>query len=214
MALFFIIVHIIFKTIKLIAMKKTLLPLLAATLVFVACNTKKTDTLDTENKIVFTDTAAAKNGNASTDVGTKDTTPIVVAAKPVAAPKPQVRTITKVVKVYEKQPAPKVSKTQTIPDDSYPTPSSTTTGTTTGSGTPGAGIPGTGTTTPAKKKNTGWSDAAKDATIGGVGGAVIGGVIGKGGKGAVIGGVLGAAGGYILGRKKDKKSGRVDTTKY
>jgi len=28
-------------------------------------------------------------------------------------------------------------------------------------------------------------------------------------KGAIIGGVLGAGGGYILGRSKDKKDGRV-----
>ena len=191
-------------------MKKLLLPLFATALLFAACKTKEKDSLDTENRIVFTDTAAASNANASTDVGTKDTTPIVVADK-VAEPKVQVRTITKVVKVYEKQPAPRVVKkepTTTLPDsDPFPT---TTPGSTAGTGT---GTTGAGTTTPAKKKNTGWSDAAKDATIGGVGGAVIGGVIGKGGKGAVIGGVIGAAGGYILGRKKDRRSGRIDTTK-
>lgn len=188
-----------------------LLPILAITFLFAACNTKKKDSLDTENRIVFTDTAAASNANASTDVGTKDTTPIVIANK-TAEPKVQVRTITKVVKVYEKQPAPKVIKTETPPVIVATTPN---TSTTTTAGT-NAGV-GTGTTTlpvPAKKKNTGWSDAAKDATIGGVGGAVIGGVIGKGGKGAVIGGVLGGVGGYILGRKKDRKSGRIDTTKY
>ena len=195
-------------------MKKILLPILATTFLFAACSTKNKDSLDTENRIVFTDTSAAKNGNASTDVGTKDTTPIVVAAKPIVQPKPQVKTITKIVKVYEKQPAPRVIKKQpttTLPDsDPYPS-TTTTTGSTTGTGTTGTG---TGSTTPVKKKNTGWSDAAKDATIGGVGGAVIGGVIGKGGKGAVIGGVLGGVGGYILGRKKDRKSGRIDTTKY
>jgi len=61
-------------------------------------------------------------------------------------------------------------------------------------------------TAPAKK---GWSKAAKGAVIGGVGGAVAGAVIGKGGKGAIIGGVIGAAGGYIIGRSKDRKDGRV-----
>ena len=191
-------------------MKKILLPILIVTFLFTACNTKKKDSLDTENRIVFSDTAATIKANASTDVGTKDTTPIVVANKPLAQPKVQVKTITKIVKVYEKQPAQKVVKNETPPVDSYPAPSPTTTGSTPGTGTGSTGT----TTTPAKKKNTGWSDAAKDATIGGVGGAVLGGVIGKGGKGAVIGGVIGAAGGYILGRKKDRKSGRVDTTKY
>jgi len=195
-------------------MKKILLPFLATTFLFAACSTKKKDTLDTENRIVFTDTAATNKANASTDVGTKDTAKILVADKPLPQPKVQVKTITKIVKVYEKQPAPRVIKNENPPVITPTSPSKTTTtpGTNTGTGT---GSTGTGTTTaPEKKKNTGWSDAAKDATIGGVGGAVLGGVIGKGGKGAVIGGVIGAAGGYILGRKKDRKSGRVDTTKY
>ena len=195
-------------------MKQTLLPILVVTLLFTACSTKKTDNLDTENRIVFTDTAAINNANASKDVGTRDTTPIVVAEKSVVQPKPQIRTITKVVKVYEKQPTRRVIQKESPQTDSDPIPSSTTTGSTTGAGIPGSGNNGSGTMpVPEKKKNTGWSDAAKTATIGGVGGAVIGGVIGKGGKGAVIGGVLGAAGGYIIGRKKDRKSGRVDTTK-
>ncbi len=195
-------------------MKKILLPFLATTFLFAACSTKKKDTLDTENRIVFTDTAATNKANASTDVGTKDTAKILVVDKPLPQPKVQVKTITKIVKVYEKQPAPRVIKNENPPVITPTSPSTTTTipGTNTGTGT---GSTGAGTTTaPEKKKNTGWSDAAKDATIGGVGGAVIGGVIGKGGKGAVIGGVIGAAGGYILGRKKDRKSGRVDTTKY
>ena len=195
-------------------MKKILLPLLTTTFLFAACSTKKKDALDTENRIVFTDTAATNKANASTDIGTKDTAKIVVATKPMPQPKVQVKTITKIVKVYEKQPAPSVIKNENPPVITPTSPSTTTTtpgsNTGTGTGSTGAG----GTTFPEKKKNTGWSDAAKDATIGGVGGAVIGGVIGKGGKGAVIGGVLGAAGGYILGRKKDRKSGRVDTTKY
>jgi len=195
-------------------MKKILLPFLATTFLFAACSTKKKDTLDTENRIVFTDTAATNKANASTDVGTKDTAKILVADKPLPQPKVQVKTITKIVKVYEKQPAPRVIKNENPPVITPTSPSTTTTTPGTNSGT-GTGSTGTGTTTaPEKKKNTGWSDAAKDATIGGVGGAVLGGVIGKGGKGAVIGGVLGAAGGYILGRKKDRKSGRVDTTKY
>lgn len=65
-------------------------------------------------------------------------------------------------------------------------------------------------TTTVSRRRRGWSHAAKDATIGGVGGAVVGAVISKNHvKGAIIGGVLGAGGGYILGRSKDKKDGRV-----
>jgi hypothetical protein len=67
----------------------------------------------------------------------------------------------------------------------------------------------TSTTTTTTTRRRGWSKAAKDATIGGVGGAVTGAIISKNHvKGAIIGGVLGAAGGYILGRSKDKKEGR------
>jgi hypothetical protein len=82
-------------------------------------------------------------------------------------------------------------------------------------GTAGTGTTGTGTASapaPEVKKKEGISKAAQGAIIGGVGGAVAGAVIGKGGKGAVIGGVIGGVGGYILGRKKDRASGRVTTT--
>lgn len=62
---------------------------------------------------------------------------------------------------------------------------------------------------PAPQKK-GWSKAAKGAVIGGVGGAVIGGVLDKKnrGAGAVIGGILGAGAGYGIGRGQDKRSGR------
>jgi hypothetical protein len=60
-----------------------------------------------------------------------------------------------------------------------------------------------------KKKDEGWSKAAKGTAIGAGSGAVLGAIISKNkGKGAVIGGVVGAAGGYVLGRMQDKKDGR------
>ena len=197
--------------IKSIKMKKLLLPIISFTLLLTACNTKK-DNLGTENRIVFTDTSVLNSGNASSDIGSKDSTPIVVADK-IAEPKIQVKTITKVVKVYERQRAPRVIKNETPPvvvSTPLPAPETNTgTGTVNGTGTGDVGnVPAE-----TKQKNTGWSQAAKTATIGGVGGAVIGGVIGKGTKGAAIGGVIGAAGGYILGRRADRKSGRVDTSK-
>ncbi len=60
------------------------------------------------------------------------------------------------------------------------------------------------------RKKEGWSKTAKGAVIGGVGGAVIGGVVNKRnrGAGAVIGGVIGAGAGAVIGRAKDKKDGR------
>ena len=72
----------------------------------------------------------------------------------------------------------------------------------------GSGTSNQGTTTSTNRRS-GVSKAAKGAIIGGVGGAVAGGIIGKSGKGAVIGGVVGAAGGYIIGRSKDRRDGRV-----
>ncbi|MDB5231490.1 MAG: hypothetical protein JWN76_2295 [Chitinophagaceae bacterium] len=48
-----------------------------------------------------------------------------------------------------------------------------------------------------------WSHRKKDAVIGGVGGAVLGGIVGHG-KGALIGGVAGAGAGYLIGKHKDR----------
>ena len=65
-----------------------------------------------------------------------------------------------------------------------------------------------GTSTATRKK--GWSSAAKGTAIGaGVG--ALGGVLidKKDGRGAVIGGLAGAGAGYVIGRDRDRKSGRV-----
>ena len=198
-------------------MKKLLLIIPSAIVLLVACNTEKKDTLNSDKNIVFTDTSLIRTANGSTDVAANNVQPEVVADKPATAPKVQVRTITKVVRVVEKQPTSKPIEKVTppiiaeTPTSTIPTNNSTQTS---GTGTTNVGT-GSGdvSTVPIeKKKNTGWSQAAKDATIGGVGGAVAGAVIGKGAKGAAIGGIIGAAGGYILGRKADKKSGRVEYT--
>lgn len=61
---------------------------------------------------------------------------------------------------------------------------------------------------PAKKK--GWSDAAKGTLIGAGVGALGGALIDKNhAQGALIGGVVGAGTGYVVGRAKDRKTGRV-----
>lgn len=63
-------------------------------------------------------------------------------------------------------------------------------------------------TTTDKKK--GWSDAATGTAIGAGAGGLAGAIIDHGkGRGAIIGGLVGAGAGYIIGRKKDVKSGRV-----
>jgi len=59
------------------------------------------------------------------------------------------------------------------------------------------------------QKKRGMSKAAKGAIIGGASGTVAGAIITKSGKGAVVGGLIGVTAGYIIGRKKDKRDGRV-----
>ncbi|PTT02138.1 hypothetical protein DBR11_05375 [Pedobacter sp. HMWF019] len=71
---------------------------------------------------------------------------------------------------------------------------------------------GVASSTPTVHKKKGWSDAAKGTLIGGVAGAVGGAIIDKKhGRGALIGGAAGAGAGYLIGRGKDKKSGRVQS---
>jgi Glycine zipper len=56
------------------------------------------------------------------------------------------------------------------------------------------------------KHKKGWSHRKKYGVIGAGAGAVTGAVVSKHhAKGAIIGGVVGGAGGYLLGRHKDKK---------
>ncbi len=65
-------------------------------------------------------------------------------------------------------------------------------------------------TTPQPAQKKGWSSAAKGAVIGGVAGAATGILVDKkDGRGAAIGGVVGAGTGYVIGRGKDKRTGRA-----
>jgi hypothetical protein len=197
-------------------MKQMMFTLTTAVIFLTACNSEKKNNLDAEKRIVFTDTAALRLSNAATDRANN-----IETLAPETNPdntKPKVITVIKYVNAPQKQRAPKrrtSNPTQQSPvqqdnDPVYNEPSANGgTGTSSSSGNNGGEV----ATTPEVKKKKGWSDAAKGATIGGVGGAVAGAVISKNkGKGAVIGGVVGAAGGYILGRRADKKSGRANYT--
>lgn len=81
-----------------------------------------------------------------------------------------------------------------------------------GASTANGGTASSESTGEAKAEKKGISKAAKGAVIGGVAGAAGGAVLSKNNRvlGAVIGGVVGAAGGYGIGRKMDKKDGRID----
>lgn len=198
-------------------MKKIFLFSAAASMFFAACNSNKD--LDTKKDVIAIDTTGMYKNNASTD--------IAKGQEVVAPSKPEVKTITKVIYVdrtpravkhqnvrqanpVQTQPVttqPQVNTTATTNTNTTQTKAGeTSAGTSTGTGNNGKGDVNTAPTTiPAQKK--GWSNAAKDATIGGVGGAVTGAILSKNkGKGAIIGGILGGVGGYILGKSKDKKA--------
>lgn len=198
-------------------MKNILLTLSAAVVLLAACKSEKKNALDIDKSIVFTDTSALKQGNYSTDVAAQGSNaPVAAPEEKAPASNPQIRTITKVIHVKDKQPAPVVQAAPPAappvatpaPVAEAPAPVATAPAAGTGTATTGTGTTTAPTPAEAKKKE-GWSGAAKGAAIGGIGGAVAGAVIGKG-KGAIIGGVVGAAGGYILGKKADKKSGRSE----
>lgn len=70
-----------------------------------------------------------------------------------------------------------------------------------------------GTAAQAQDKPKGWSRKAKDAAIGGGGGAVVGGLLG-GGKGALIGAGAGVVGGGLIGRNQDKKKDPARYNRY
>ena len=191
---------------------KKIFTICTAALLFAACSNKD---LETKKDVVVIDTTGMYKNNASTDVAKNE--------EVVAPPQAQVKTITKVIYVdrtpravkqqtvreatqVQTQPVttvPVVTNTGTANTDTKTNTGETSAGTTTSTGN--NDINTAPTSNPVEKKK-GWNNAAKDATIGGVGGAVVGAVIGKNKvKGAIIGGILGGVGGYILGNKKDKK---------
>lgn len=187
--------------------------------IFAACNNGDKD-LETKKDVITTDTSAMYRSNASTDTATVPVNNSAVNTVPPPTA-PQTKTITRTRTVYVdrtpktttknnvQKPAPN-SQVNTVPQTSTNAGSAPASKTGTGNNT-SVGTNPTTTSTPASR-NKGWSNATKDAVIGGAAGAVGGAIISrKKGAGAVIGGVIGAAGGYILGRKKDKS--KTDTIK-
>ncbi len=170
---------------------KTLLIAFAITFCFAACTSK---TADTTKDVVGTDTTGVYRNNMMADTASNE------ALLPPGATK-------KVVETHS-------------PDGSVTTTTFTTAAPAKTNATPKAvshsngGSAHTNTVissqaAAAPVRKSGWSNRAKGAAIGGVGGAVAGAVISKKkGKGALIGGAVGAAGGYIIGNEKDKKQGR------
>ena len=204
---------------------KKILAIFAASSLFVACNTKSD--LDTNKAVVVTDTTNMYKSNASTDINTADQprqeeknvapTKIIRETRVVYVDRPNRSTRQVVHQAAPVDPVVITPTPQKQPENNTNTSNTPSTTTNGNSGTIGSGNTGsTGTSYPsAEQKDKGWSNSAKDAVIGGVGGAVLGAVISKKkGTGAVIGGILGAAGGYILGKKKDKSLDQTTDAKY
>ncbi|MEO7049718.1 MAG: YMGG-like glycine zipper-containing protein [Ferruginibacter sp.] len=183
---------------------KKILPIALTVLIgLAACKSGTKNDLDSKKEIVLSDTTKVYPNNSASDTAVITKTTPVVAAPLANSPVSKAPTKAVVKNTKPSQaPAPTATTTTTT------TPVTTTTGTTTTTtATTPATTTGTTTTTApvAPEKKKGWSNSAKGAVIGGVGGAAAGAVIGKNGKGAIIGGIIGAAGGYIIGKKKDKK---------
>jgi len=173
----------------------------AVALLFTACNGNK-DNKETTKDVVGVPDSTLYKSNTLTDTAS------AVAEPPLVTPPTSTAKTSKPAKVRE-TPIKKSSTTKPVSSSAPVTESKSPT---TSAGNPTDTVANTTTGQPAETKKKGWSSAAKDATIGGVGGAIGGAIISKKkGKGAIIGGVLGAAGGYILGRKKDKKDAAADT---
>ncbi|MHA4808925.1 glycine zipper 2TM domain-containing protein [Flavitalea flava] len=79
------------------------------------------------------------------------------------------------------------------------------------SNSPIANQPATNVSQQENPPKKGWSAAAKDATIGGAAGAAAGALLDKNNRwvGGGIGAALGAGAGYLIGRARDRKTGRV-----
>jgi hypothetical protein len=69
----------------------------------------------------------------------------------------------------------------------------------------------TTTTQPETPQKKGWSSAAKGAVIGGATGAAAGAILDKNNRlvGGVVGAAIGTGAGYLIGRSRDRKTGRV-----
>lgn len=214
---------------------KKLFTIIGLATIFAACSSNDKGSLEIKKETVPLDTTGLYKSNINTDTArtslqkvTTQQKTVTTTTQPVQAPPPPPQVVYKTrtvvhehTKYIHDQQAPK-NNTSTTSNTTTNQPSTGNKGTTT-NGNSGNGNVGSGNgtannggivpATPVPERKKGWSDAAKDATIGGVGGAVGGAIISKNkGKGAIIGGILGAAGGYILGRKKDKNNGR-DTLK-
>ena len=190
---------------------KTFILSLGAILLLASCKDDKQETLNA-NKIML-DTTALYQGNILTDKAQADLT-----AESFVNPEEEgttTTTTTVTTTTVTKRTGPLEVVEEEAPIYAKPAvrkraPARRASRSTVGSGGSSSGTQAS-TPVPVRKRDKGWSAAAKGTAIGAGSGAVLGAVLSKNKvKGAVIGGVIGAGGGYAIGRAMDRKSGRVE----
>ena len=168
---------------------KRILMVIAISSVFLSCKSKSKANLSIDKNMVMTDTALLNRSGIYGDTAIK--------AGVVKNPDGTITTTTVITKTTS--PAGSTNSGNNTKPTASATPSDNS---------------GTVNTKAPVKKDKGWSSAAKGTAIGAGSGAILGAVVSKKKvKGAVVGGVIGAAGGYVIGRDMDKKSGRVARSK-
>lgn len=176
---------------------KQRISILLAVFIFASCTNKT----PTEKEIVGISGAGIKNNNILTDTSRITKTTIL----PNGTTTTTITTTTKPVQISSGKNDVEVNKsaTENTGNESVRKTQTSTIKTSTNTTS-------TNNDNNTNTKNKGWSDAAIGATAGGVGGSVLGAVVSKDKvKGAIIGGVIGGGTGYLIGRSRDRKSGRV-----
>jgi len=179
-------------------MKKILMAL-AISSIFLSCKNKSKSDLSIDKNMVLTDTALLHRSGIYSDTAYK--AGVITNANGTTTTTSSTTTVTTTT-----------TSSSNLPKKAGSTNSGSTTKT--ASTKTISGSTGSGTSTTPVKRDKGWSSAAKGTAIGAGSGAIVGAVVSKNkAQGAVVGGVIGAAGGYVIGRDMDKKSGRVARSK-
>jgi Glycine zipper len=187
-------------SLKIIIMKKILM-VFAISSIFLSCKNKSKTDLSIDKNMVLTDTALLHRSGIYSDTAYK--TGLIKNEDGTTTTTSSTTTVTTTTTSSSNAPQ-KASTTNT----GTKAKTASTNNTSAGSGT-------STTQAPAPvQRDKGWSSAAKGTAIGAGSGAILGAVVSKKKvQGAIVGGVIGAAGGYVIGRDMDKKSGRVERNK-
>ena len=180
---------------------KQRISILLSLFIFASCTNKT----PTEKEMVGMSGAGIKNNNILTDTSRITKTTIL----PNGTTTTTVTTTTKPVQISSEKNDKEINKS-TMGNNGNENVKSTQTSTKKISTNTNNTSTSTNNNNTENTKNKGWSDAAIGATAGGLGGSVLGAAVSKNKvKGAIIGGVIGGGTGYIIGRSRDRKSGRV-----